>query len=168
MCRYVVNVQIYEQFIDKISSCLVRQIATNTLNVCCAKRGTKLDILVADDRMLTELNAQYRGINEVTDVLSFSFTHSGEYMGDKTAVSEIEDEDDIEFPSPDGVDLWLGEVVVSQMQAELQGEKAGHGPQQELMLLVAHGVLHLLGYDHEESEEAAVMKSLQDRVINLA
>jgi rRNA maturation RNase YbeY len=36
------------------------------------------------------------------------------------------------------------------------------------MLLVAHGVLHLLGYDHEESEEAAVMKSLQDRVINLA
>lgn len=91
-----------------------------------------------DDDTIKNLNAQYRDIDRPTDVLSFP---------------------------QDMENNILGDIIVSVEKAKVQAEEKGHDLEQELALLVAHGFLHLLGYDHAEPEEEQRMFSLQDRLL---
>ena len=86
--------------------------------------------LVSDARMRA-LNRRYRKQDRVTDVLSFPAAGSGPW------------------PAPAGV-RHLGDIVIARGRARRQGCEAGHGPGAELRLLALHGLLHLLGYDHED------------------
>jgi probable rRNA maturation factor len=106
----------------------LRQRVVRTLDRLGAAGG-EVHILVTDDAQMRELNRQYRGLDEATDVLSFA------------------DGDEL----PDGGRL-LGSIVISLDTARRQADELGHGELQELDELVLHGVLHLLGYDHEEDE----------------
>lgn len=98
-------------------------------------------MLLTDDEALHELNLQYRGFDRPTDVLSFHQTDPG-----------------VEPPHGGRWANVLGDVIISVDTAGRQA--AGHGRtlQQELELLVAHGVLHLLGYDDETDEGAETMR----------
>ena len=87
----------------------------------------ELSVLVIDDDRMTELNHQYRGKQRTTDVLSFP---SGS-------------------PRVPGRSHHLGDIVISAPQARRQAEELGQGHQVELRFLLLHGVLHLLGHDHE-------------------
>ena len=69
------------------------------------------------------------------------------------------------FALPPGQTGGLGEVIISYPQAQRQAIKVGHSVKQELALLVAHGVLHLLGYDHGEPQEEVVMKEKEKAVL---
>lgn len=95
-----------------------------------------MSVVLADDEELARLNREFRGIDGPTDVLSFDFDGddpSGEMSG------------------------YLGDVVVSVERARVQAEEAGHSLERELAVLVAHGALHLAGYDHaEESDEQSM------------
>jgi probable rRNA maturation factor len=103
-----------------------------------------LTVAVTDDAEIARLNEQFRGVSGPTDVLSFEPAPS--------------------FPgAPDELDRYIGDVVVSLPRAQEQGEAAGHGLAYELALLVAHGVLHLLGYDHAEDADRLVMWALQEQ-----
>ena len=105
----------------------------------------ELSILVTDDEEVRSLNRQYRGKDTPTDVLSFS---------------------QIEGEGGDADHNLLGDVVISWDRAVGQGEELGHGTRKELRRLLVHGVLHLFGYDHEESEEKADrMKELENRFL---
>jgi len=66
---------------------------------------------------------------------------------------------------PDGV-LHLGEVIISYQQAVRQAEDIGHGIDQELALLIVHGVLHLLGYDHDEPDREREMRKLEQEILS--
>jgi len=102
--------------------------------------GAELSILIAGDRKLRRLNRQYRNSDRPTDVLAFP--------------------QDTPYGRP-GAYKMLGDVVVSADRAVFQA-RAAHTPvRDELMLLVAHGVLHLLGYDHNNGEDAATMRAAQ-------
>lgn len=90
-------------------------------------RATGVSIVLAGDASVRRLNRDFRGKDANTDVLSFP-----------SGVAEL----------PDGT-RPLGEIVISVAQAERQAEAAGHSLASELRLLVIHGYLHLLGYDHE-------------------
>jgi len=96
----------------------------------------ELSILLCDDAVIHELNRDYRGVDRPTDVLAF-------------AMSEGEGAE----LSPD----LLGDVVVSLPTAAKQAHASGKTISSEVTMLVAHGLLHLLGYDHRDAEEERVM-----------
>lgn len=100
----------------------------------------ELSVVLCDDAFITPLNRDWRGKDRPTDVLSF-------------AQREGEEAD------PD--DPVLGDVIISLETAARQAEERGHSLDHEARVLLVHGVLHLLGYDHEEDEEAEEMEALE-------
>ena len=100
---------------------------------------TELSIAVVELAEMTELNERYRGKKGPTDVLSFE-------CDDLCAA-------DVDEP------VTLGDVVIAPEIAEVQAGEYGHTVEEELNLLLVHGVLHLLGYDHEADEDALAMQA---------
>jgi probable rRNA maturation factor len=106
----------------------------------------ELSIVLCDDAFIQPLNRDYRALDAPTDVLSFS-------------QREGEDGD------PD--DPVLGDIIISVETARRQAEGRGYGLDKELRVLLVHGLLHLLGYDHIEPEEAAEMQAEERRLLAL-
>ncbi len=107
----------------------------------------ELSILLAGDRAVRRLNREWRGKDAATDVLSFA---TCDPPGGKT---------------PMGGSRPLGDVVISLDSAAAQAAAAGITPAQEVRRLLAHGILHLLGYEHGRSSAAARrMRTLEDRL----
>ncbi len=100
---------------------------------------TELTIAVEDDDYLQSLNLQFLGIDAPTDVLSFP-------------AGEVD---------PESGNLYLGDIILSLPRATLQAQSANHPLENEMQLLIIHGILHLLGYDHTTLETKAEMWALQ-------
>ena len=118
--------------------------------------AAQMSLLITNDDTVRSLNAQFRGLDEVTDVLSFSADHPGHWEGES---EPPEDTGGIDFVLPPGEPSPLGEVIVSYPQAQRQAEERGAPLEHELALLVVHGVLHLTGHDHLDPEETALMQA---------
>ena len=101
------------------------------------------------DEAIRELNRDYRGTDTHTDVLSFP----------------LHDPDGMRFVLPPGQRVALGDVVVSYPRVQEQAREYGHSEERELAYLVAHGVLHILGYDHEEPDEQARMREREEEAL---
>ncbi len=123
-----------------------------------------LSLTIADDETVRSLNRHYRGLDEATDVLAFAFDHPGEYEGDGPA-PVVEDVPFVSAPEAPTSRGFAGEVVVSYPQCQRQAQAAGHSAQDELALLITHGVLHLLGYDHAEPQEEQSMQAVEQRIL---
>ena len=124
-------------------------------------------VLVTGDRTVRELNRDYRGVDEVTDVLSFSAEHPGHWEGadlppqGRLQTSESPGEYP-EFPLPPDEAPTLGEIVISYPQTQRQASELRPSEDgavgRELALLLVHGMLHLVGHDHLEPVETAAMQ----------
>jgi probable rRNA maturation factor len=131
-----------------------------------------MGLVIADDDTLRRLNREYRGADEVTDVLSFAWDHEGHWEGDEEpAVNEAAAESGADVPWPADAmptqDYYpLGEVIVSYPQAERQAQARGADTEQEMSLLIVHGILHLAGFDHVEPEEEAEMKAREQEALD--
>ena len=123
----------------------------------------QVGLVVTDDKTVQELNRQFRGLDEVTDVLSFSASHSGPWEGDPQESDEASpasvDSEELNFVLPPGEPSPLGEVIISFPQTIRQAQERNGPVEQELALLIIHGVLHLVGYDHMEPEDEAQMQA---------
>ena len=123
----------------------------------------QVGLVVTDDETVQELNRQFRGLDEVTDVLSFSASHSGHWEGDPQESDEASPEsvnsEELNFVLPPGEPSPLGEVIISFPQTIRQAQERNGPVEQELALLIIHGVLHLVGYDHMEPEDEAQMQA---------
>ncbi len=108
----------------------------------------ELSISLVDPEEITDLHVRWMDLPGPTDVLSFP-------------MDELRVPGPGESPEPG----MLGDVVICPQVAAEQGEAAGHGLPGELELLLTHGILHLLGHDHAEPEEHAVMFGLQDQLL---
>jgi len=157
-----VSVQVFDEIQHLIDQEWIVSVARAATLVCDAG-DQHVSIVIADDATVAELNADHRGLPETTDVLSFAYTHSGAYYGDTPKGDG--DPLDTEFILPPSEQAGLGEVIISYPQAARQAEQAGHSVSQELAILLAHGIVHLLGYDHEEDEEAAEMQTLEAKIM---
>jgi probable rRNA maturation factor len=133
-----------------------------------------VSLLVTGDATVRELNHQYRGLDEVTDVLSFSTTHAGHWEGEEDppgaggdwpAFPQVQDANDFVFPSLEAPPL--GEVIVSYPQALRQAQERNVPLERELSLLVVHGVLHLVGHDHLEAADTAEMQARERAAMEL-
>lgn len=104
--------------------------------------------LVGDDTM-HELNHSRRGVDAGADVLSFP----------------LQDPTGLRFVLPPDEPVHLGDVVVSYHKAEVQAAEYGHGLQRELAYLVAHGALHILGFDHEREDDRRAMREREEAAL---
>lgn len=137
----------------------------------------QVSLLITDDATVRELNRSYRGLDEVTDVLSFSATHQGHWQGEVGLPGGPDQAMGGAFTGIDAGESWpdfvmppdelppLGEVVVSYPQTCRQAEDLDKPADEELALLVVHGVLHLVGHDHAEPEETARMRFLEEAAL---
>ncbi|HJV33163.1 MAG TPA: rRNA maturation RNase YbeY [Patescibacteria group bacterium] len=118
--------------------------------VAAALRGAgrkgdfEVGVVFVSDAEMTKLNARYRGKRKTTDVLSFGNDEAWPGTGEREL---------------------LGDVIVSAAQAARQAKAAGKPQRQELAMLLVHGTLHLLGYDHETLKDEKVMFPLQNRIL---
>ena len=113
----------------------------------------EISLSFVSEEEIQQLNRDYRGVDSVTDVLSFPLL---EDTGDLIVIG---DEDEAE-------DLVLGDVVICLKRAEEQAEEYGHSKQREVVYLFVHSVLHLLGYDHMTEEERAEMRQREEEVMD--
>jgi len=144
----IVSNLLEEAPLDPELEVLVEKVALAVLNAEGYPEGAEVSLVFTDDEYIKELNLQYRGIDSPTDVLSFA-QHEGEPMVDA------------------GEEDLLGDVVISLQAAMRQGEEYGHGMKRELAYLTAHGVLHLLGYDHDDPDGQSVMREKEEAALAL-
>jgi len=142
---HAIFVTIDEPFLASVDATWVERVARGVLQAE-AVPPAELGVLVTDDARVRDLNREYAGEDEATDVLSFSLTE-GE-----------------EFASPDGI-LRLGEVILSFPTAERQAREVGRSTEAEIAQLLVHGILHLLGYDHAEPEKERQMRAREQELL---
>ena len=119
-----------------------------------------VNLVLTDNEEIKRVNSQFRFVGAPTDVLSFPmipFEKPADY-------SIIEDKD--EYFDLDTGELLLGDVMISVDKVWSQAEEYGHSREREFSFLFAHSMLHLLGYDHMEPGEAAVMEKKQSEALN--
>ena len=109
------------------------------------KTTGEVSILFVEPAEIRRLNHQYRDFDSVTDVLAFPLDEDGDVL--------------------EGVPRMLGDIVVCTERAREQAQELGHSPADELATLLAHGTLHLLGYDHEADADEGRMLSRQDELL---
>jgi probable rRNA maturation factor len=146
-----VEISIGENFRGLVDEGWVRRIAQTVLKSEGVAPPYEVSLVFTDSETVKQLNRDYRGVDEPTDVLAF-------YM-----LPQKEADSSFALP-PDGV-TRLGEIIISYPQAVEQAKEQGHSTEKELALLVIHGILHLLDYDHEEPEEEAEMRTREKELL---
>lgn len=122
----------------------------------------EVNLLLTDDEEIRIMNREHRQIDRATDVLSFPMMEY-ETPGD---FSHIEEDGDA-F-NPETGELMLGDIVISKERVISQAQEYGHSVRREYAFLIAHSMLHLLGYDHMEDEERRVMEERQRGIMEKA
>ncbi len=122
----------------------------------------EIGLTITDDEGIKELNSQFRDIDKPTDVLSFPNVNY-ETPGD---FSVIESDQKVDLINPDSGKIMFGDIVINEKRVRDQAAEYGHSQKREFAFLVAHSMLHLCGYDHMESDEAAVMEKKQEEVLS--
>jgi len=148
-----IDIQIEKRFQDYLEPDWLKQVVEQCLTIQNISSAVELSLLITDDETVRKLNRTYRGIDEVTDVLSFAF------------MERKPDDDSPPFVMPpDGI-LRLGEIIISYPQAARQAEENQQKVEKEVALLIVHSVLHLLGYEHDEPVREKEMRELEEKVL---
>ena len=138
---------------------LAEEVAEAVLDYENCPYESQVELLLTDNEEIRRINQEFREIDRPTDVLSFpmiDFESPAEY--------DFLEEDDNCF-DPETGELMLGNIVISKEKVISQAEEYGHSIRREYAFLIAHSMLHLLGYDHMEEEERAVMEEKQREIL---
>jgi len=153
MAEPEINISVEQKLKVSLEEGWLQRIALRTLEAEGIASPAEMGLVITDSKTIQKLNRTYRGEDQPTDVLAFHMT------------PDTSQESELRFVGPpDGVH-HLGEVVISYPQAVRQAQEQGHGVTQELALLIIHGILHLLGYDHELPEEEQQMKARENEIL---
>ncbi len=163
---YVVDVSIDPCYLELAKDCLStqnewlvneEQLAKYLRSLICfllesqqVRQGAEVSISLATDEQIHQLNREYRGIDSTTDVLSFPCDYP-----DARETDEFSDEE-----------MLLGDILISPNVAYRQSCEYGNTFVEELNLLTTHGLLHLLGYDHIQDDEAEIMEALERKLLS--
>lgn len=120
--------------------------------------GLSAEIIVTDEAEIRRLNAEARGIDAVTDVLSFPSLDGIRGKALKKA--------DFPFEVDEEGKLFLGSIVICEKRAREQAEEYGHSYMRELHYLAVHGLWHLLGYDHMTEEDKPEMRAKEEKILS--
>ncbi len=149
MAMYLIEVQ-HDVDVAGIDVQALERVATRVLEAEAVASPAELSVLLADDGTVRELNRAYRATDATTDVLSFAQSEG------------------VPFAQPEGTATHLGDIIISIDTAREQAQSFGQTLQDEVCHLLVHGVLHLLGYDHEAPEDAELMRAHEDAILGTA
>ncbi len=145
-----------------------------TLREAGVTEPVMLTLLVTDDDGIREMNAQYRNQSKPTDVLSFPLLDQPLVQAPADQLWQPQEREDgpgtggqpvPEFVTPPGAIVNLGDIVMSWPTIVQQASEAGHPPVSELLYLLSHGVLHLVGYDDQTEAGYEAMVRIQQSVV---
>lgn len=139
----MIEIEIDQNFSDQLEISGLQAVADKILAITETSLDSEIGLQIIEDAQMQELNLQYMGINSPTDVLSFP----------------------VPFQNPDTGNPYLGDILISYPTAARQAEAAGHPVAEEISLLLVHGILHLLGYDHLTTEDKTAMWDIQDTIL---
>ncbi|MFV8499970.1 rRNA maturation RNase YbeY [Mycoplasma sp. VS424B] len=125
----------------------MEKIVANLKKYFKIKKPVILDVTIVSPAAIKKLNAEYRGKDYVTDILSFDFGFDSFDM------------DSLPF-------LQIGELVICWEKVEKQAKEFGHSVRREFCYLFTHGLVHLMGYDHEEENERKEMNAIVDAIFD--
>jgi len=115
------------------------------------KKNREVSLLLTDDQEIQYLNRVYRGKDFPTDVLSFSMNEGLQNPSFENSIDEY----------------LLGDIVISIETAQKNAESSGHSLLHELNILIIHGLLHLLGFDHNRDEDFTKMKKEENKILKI-
>jgi len=121
---------------------------------------TEIEVLLTDNAGIQDFNNCHRGIDAPTDVLSFPMV-----LFLEPGVFDFLEKDE-RFFNPDTGNLILGSIIISKEKILTQAKEYGHSIRREYTFLIAHSMLHLVGYDHMKDDDAKVMESKQEEILN--
>lgn len=143
----------------------VREIAERVieavLNDADCPYEAEINLLLTTEDEIRMMNREYRQIDRATDVLSFPMIEYEE-QGDFSQIDENGD-----AFNPETGELMLGDIVISKDHVISQAEMYGHTPIREYAFLIAHSMLHLLGYDHMDEDEREIMEKKQREIMDM-
>lgn len=135
---------------------LITLVYEGTLEEKQMSKDYEVSVTFVDNEEIREINKNYRNIDLPTDVLSFPMIDYGRDNG----------EGGVENMDLDSGEIVLGDIVISLEMAYEQALDYGHSFQREISFLMVHGMLHLLGYDHEKEEDRKKMRSEEERILS--
>jgi probable rRNA maturation factor len=138
----MINIEIIPEFRDLVSPDILELAAKTAL---CQQSAPEADLtlVLTGDTQIQKLDRDFMGIDSPTDVLSFPASET----------------------DPETGRCYLGDIIISITRAKAQAAAAGHSLEAELSLLVIHGILHILGYDHARKEEKIRMWNVQAKIL---
>lgn len=141
---------------------LLETVAEAVLDMEKCPYEIQLNFVLTNHQGIRECNKEFRNIDKETDVLSFpgvEFEIPGEFAFLEDYVMDYFD--------PESGELMLGDIMINYERVLKQAEEYGHSVKREFAFLVAHSMLHLLGYDHMEEAEAKIMEQKQESVLQM-
>lgn len=148
--RILIGNQQKENLSGKIEDIIYRT-GAKAAEVFTLEENTEISVTFVDDAQIQELNRDYRGLECPTDVLSFAFDEAEDPCGQL----------------PEGEPHLLGEIVISLERARMQAEDYGHPLERETGYLFIHGLLHLLGFDHDTEDRTTEMRQYEENILAL-
>ena len=145
-----------------------RDLAVEVMEEALDREGCPFEVQVSltltDPESVRIMNRDFRGIDADTDVLSFPLlSFSGE--ADFSFLDGLEENELAAYFEPDSGELLLGDIVINMERVMEQAESYGHSIQREFAFLVAHSMLHLMGFDHTGAEDTARMEKEQREIL---
>ncbi|MDA0988740.1 MAG: rRNA maturation RNase YbeY [Chloroflexi bacterium] len=150
-----IDVQIFPAFANRLSKAWLRKVAGQALDNQGEGKALNVSLVIADDETVHSLNREYRDLDETTDVLAFPLWESRE--------NQEPGADGFVLPAEETIPT--GEIVISYPQAARQAREGKKLLRSEIALLIVHGVLHLLGYDHADAQQESHMWARQDEIL---
>ena len=148
-----INVLVEDGIEVELDSKWMQKVIETVLTVENMPPNVEISVVITGQERIQELNRTYRGKDQPTDVLSFAM-----------AEEKVEEEPVAFIGPPDGL-IHLGEVIISYPQAQLQAAESKHSLKKEMAALIVHGILHILGYNHEKEEMEPAMKTKERQIL---
>lgn len=139
---------------------VIQQVAEQALDYEQCPYEAQIYVLLTDNEEIHQINLEHRQIDGPTDVLSFplaSYSAPADF-------SDLEEREPDAFHPTTG-ELMLGDIIISMDKVKEQAREYGHSVRRELAFLVAHSMLHLMGYDHVEEDERSLMEERQEEIL---
>ncbi len=146
--------------VDEALEAFTVQVVEKVLAYEGSEEEYEVSISFVGNEEIRSLNEEYRGIDAPTDVLSFPMM---DFEEEELLSEEMQEDPDAEYIDEE---LALGDIVISLEKAKEQAEEYGHSFERELAFLLTHGMLHLLGYDHEDEKSEKGMFEKQEEYLS--
>jgi probable rRNA maturation factor len=144
--QFTIEIDVDEPFVADVNIERLHQVAQQVLHGEGVQPPASVTVWITNDDELHTLNREYRDVDRSTDVLSFG----------------TDEEEDPRFVAPPDEPRHLGDLAISYPHVVQQAEDYNHSRERELSYLLTHGILHLLGYDHEQPTDAQRMREREE------